>query len=69
LAPAKEAHLSELRKKEHAARKDKQKEEERVKRERRDEKWKREHAYEDLHGEGGEGGKSNAEGWDEDDFM
>lgn len=69
MAPDKEAHLSEIRKREHAARKEKQKEEEKVKRERKDEKWKREHAYADLHGEGEEGGKSNAEGWDEDDFM
>lgn len=40
-------------------------------RERRDEKWRREHAYEDLMrvDANGEGGRSNADGWDEDDFM
>lgn len=72
LAAAKESHQASLRASTTAAKKVARKEEERLLRERRDEKWKREHAYEDLmrvdpDGEGG--GRSNAVGWDEDDFM
>lgn len=39
-----------------------------MKKERKEDKWKREHAYEEMYEEG-EGGKSNTEGWDDDDFM
>ncbi|KAL9613993.1 MAG: hypothetical protein Q9167_001473 [Letrouitia subvulpina] len=63
----KEAHLAELRQKAREKAKEVRKEEERVKRERKEEKWRREHAYEELMG--GEGGRSNEEGWDEEDFM
>ena len=44
-----------------------------MRKEQREEKWKREHAYEELHKGLGEvdedGGRSNQEVWDEDDFM
>lgn len=63
----KEAHLAELRQKAREKAKEVRKEEERVKRERKEEKWKREHAYDELMS--GEGGRSNEEGWDEEDFM
>ncbi|KAI4164583.1 MAG: hypothetical protein LQ342_001896 [Letrouitia transgressa] len=63
----KEAHLAELRQKAREKAKEVRKEEERVKRERKEEKWRREHAYEELMS--GEGGRSNEEGWDEEDFM
>ena len=38
-------------------------------RERREEKERRERGYEELRVGDGEGGKSNEEGWDEEDFM
>ena len=71
LATDKEAHLKILRGEDHRKRQAERKEEERLRKEQREEKWKRDHAYEDLHAglEHGEGGRSNADGFDEDDFM
>lgn len=63
----KEAHLGRQRAKKRAENERRKKEEERVARERREEKERRERGYEDLMAEGG--GRSNEEGFDEDDFM
>lgn len=62
----KEAHLARQRATKRAENERRQKEEERVARERREEKERRERGYEDLMAEGG---RSNEEGFDEDDFM
>lgn len=71
LPALKETHLASLRARANAAKKALRKEEERVARERKEDKWRREHAYEELmHADdGGSVGRSNEQGWDEDDFM
>ncbi|MCJ1461711.1 hypothetical protein MMC07_000309 [Pseudocyphellaria aurata] len=71
LPALKETHLKGLRARANAVKKSLRKEEERVARERKEDKWKREHAYEELmHADdGGSVGRSNEQGWDEDDFM
>ena len=71
LATDKEAHLKVLRGEANQQRQAERKEEERLRKEQREEKWKRDHAYEELHAglESGEVGRSNADGFDEDDFM
>ncbi|MCJ1263953.1 hypothetical protein MMC22_003824 [Lobaria immixta] len=71
LPALKETHLAGLRARANAAKKALRKEEERVARERKEDKWRREHAYEELmHADdGGSVGRSNEQGWDEDDFM
>lgn len=62
----KEAHLARQRATKRAENERRQKEEDGVARERREEKERREKGYEDLMAEGG---RSNEEGFDEDDFM
>lgn len=71
LPALKEAHLAGLRARANAVKKALRKEEERVARERKEDKWQREHAYEELMhtDDGGSVGRSNEQGWDEDDFM
>ena len=68
LAEARDAHLAAQRAVVNQRLKAERKEEERVARERREEKQGREHAYDVLEAEG-EGGRSNVDGWDEEDFM
>ena len=68
LPAAKETYLSQQRAKKRAESERKKKEEERVMRERREEKEGRERGWEALRKGEGEG-RSNEEGWDEDDFM
>lgn len=67
LQAAKETYLSAQRAEKRREAERKKKEEDRVMRERREEKEKRERGYDDLM-QSGEG-RSNEEGWDEDDFM
>ncbi|CAF9918941.1 MAG: hypothetical protein ALECFALPRED_000905, partial [Alectoria fallacina] len=62
----KEAYLSQQRAKKRAENDKRKKEEEKVARERREDKERRERGYQDLMAEGG---RSNEEGFDEDDFM
>ena len=71
LATDKEAHLKVLRAETNKQRQAERKQEERLRKEQREEKWQRDHAYEELHAglEHGEAGRSNADGFDEDDFM
>lgn len=71
LPTLKETHLAGLRARANAVKKSLRNEEERVARERREDKWTREHAYEELmHADdGGSVGRSNEQGWDEEDFM
>lgn len=71
LPALKETHLAGLRARANAVKKALRKEEERVARERKEDKWQREHAYEELMhtDDGGSVGRSNEQGWDEDDFM
>lgn len=64
-----EVHLSAQRAAKRAEREARKKEEEKVARERREEKEKRERGYEDWRVGDGVPGRSNEEGWDEDDFM
>ncbi|CAD6579268.1 MAG: hypothetical protein ASARMPRED_009019 [Alectoria sarmentosa] len=62
----KEAYLSQQRAKKRVENDKRKKEEEKVARERREDKERRERGYQDLMAEGG---RSNEEGFDEDDFM
>ncbi|KAL9065462.1 MAG: hypothetical protein Q9161_008223 [Pseudevernia consocians] len=62
----KEAHLARQRATKRVENEQRKKEEEKVARERREEKERRERGYEDLMAEAG---RSNEEGFDEDDFM
>ena len=71
LAVAKEVYLSGQRAEKRREAERKRKEEERVGRERREEREGKERGWRELAAGGGEegGGRSNEEGWDEDDFM
>ena len=68
LPAAKDAYLKEQRRVRRKEAEGKKKEEERVLEERRMEKEERERAWAELRASGGEG-RSNEEGFDEDDFM
>ena len=67
LPAAKDAYLKEQRREKRKEAEKLKKEEDRVLNERRMEKEEKERAWEEL--QRGEGGKSNEEGFDEDDFM
>ncbi|KAK0514739.1 hypothetical protein JMJ35_003356 [Cladonia borealis] len=71
LPAAKESYLNGLRAEKRREAERKRKEEERALRERREEKEGKERSWRELaEGRGEEaGGRSNEEGWDEDDFM
>lgn len=67
LPDQKETHLSRQRAEKRVEDAKRREDEERVARERREEKERRGRGYEELMG--GEGGRSNEEGFDEEDFM
>lgn len=71
LKSEKEAHMSKQRKTANEALRLKRKEEERLRQQQRDEKLNREAAWSDLTSQDAveREGKSNEEGFDEDDFM
>ena len=69
LPAAKETYLKQQRVEKRKLADAHTKEENRIMQERRREKEEKERAWEELRTGGEGGGKSNAEGWDEDDFM
>ena len=69
LMGAKESYLKECRRAKRKEAEGKKKEEDRLLQEKRLEKEEKERAWEELRGNAGEQGRSNEEGFDEDDFM